>query len=108
MCIRDSLELMARIREVEALVAQRKIRDEVARHRAGERRPVVKRRVDDFVTSNAAVGVRHCDVRDLAAPSLLERDDELRWLERATLDAQRTCLLYTSDAADERSSVDLG
>ena len=26
----------------------------------------------------------------------------------ARLDHRRTCLLYTSDAADERSSVDLG
>ena len=26
----------------------------------------------------------------------------------ATLDGSATCLLYTSDAADERSSVDLG
>ena len=32
----------------------------------------------------------------------------IRWSFESTSDRSRTCLLYTSDAADERSSVDLG
>ena len=36
----------------------------------------------------------------------LEPDDEARRRERRALPG--ACLLYTSDAADERSSVDLG
>ena len=36
---------------------------------------------------------------------------EMRWdgsAQRQTIHEERGCLLYTSDAADERSSVDLG
>ena len=42
----------------------------------------------------------------LGCPRLLEHD--LRKTNDETPFYARTCLLYTSDAADERSSVDLG
>ena len=32
----------------------------------------------------------------------------ISWFEIPATDLDRACLLYTSDAADERSSVDLG
>src|SRR5678815_5938794 len=46
-----------------------------------------------------------CPARPVSAPSLR------RWLTAASSATRlqlRSCLLYTSDAADERSSVDLG
>ena len=45
-------EIMARIGEVEALVAERKIGDLVARHRQRERGPVVERRIDHLVAAD--------------------------------------------------------
>ena len=69
------------------------IRDLVRSRGLGD---VYKRQVVD--AASLAVGVPA--VAQLAAMAGLGREETLAALER--------CLLYTSDAADERSSVDLG
>ena len=55
-------------------------------------------------------------IRDRGIAQLLEDESTEQWLKRADqalYDSKhsgrnKACLLYTSDAADERSSVDLG
>src|SRR5664279_3745651 len=56
-------QVVAAIGEVEALVAQREIRDLAAPHREGDPQPVVEGRIGDLVAREAAGRVR-----DLAAP----------------------------------------
>ena len=56
--------------EVEALVAERKVRDGLRAHRQREAGPVVERRVHDLVAAEAPGAVGQRDVADLAAPAL--------------------------------------
>src|SRR5258708_21074112 len=69
-------QVVTAVREIEALVAERKVGDLLVaqRHLHGE--PVVERRIDDLVRREAAAlgGQRH--VADLAAPTLDERGAE--------------------------------
>src|ERR1035441_7570785 len=69
-------QVVAAIGQVEALVAERKIRDLAIPQRERESEPVVERRVDDLVAGKASGRVRHRDVADLPAPAFRERDDE--------------------------------
>src|SRR5665647_1812552 len=61
-------QVVAAIGEVEALVAQREIRDLAAPHREGDPQPVVEGRIGDLVAREAAGRVRHRDVADFPAP----------------------------------------
>src|SRR4030095_16726903 len=79
------LEIEATVREVEALVAERKVGDRLAAQRDREPDPVVERRIDDLVAGDRAGLIGADDVADLSAPSLYQRDaDRARreWRER--------------------------
>src|SRR5450830_69326 len=69
-------QVVAAIGEVEALVAQREIRDLAAPHREGDPQPVVEGRIGDLVAREAAGRVRHRDVADFPAPAFRERHNE--------------------------------
>src|SRR6266853_418750 len=69
------LEVVTRVREIEALVAERKIGDLPVAHDHREREPVVERRVDDLVPGEMARIIRDGPMRDLSAPSLDQRGD---------------------------------
>src|SRR5678815_2785454 len=64
-----------------------------------DRPPLNRRRIPEVVLSADAAHSRASRL----SPSL-----RCAFLERAALIRLYSCLLYTSDAADERSSVDLG
>src|SRR5678816_1435505 len=110
MCIRDSRReatvrislRVLQIREAER-VRDEMIRAETLREDRGEIRGRCRGR--EF---------REARVRRRAVEKLIARQRAIREQFRArhcarqqTLDARCVCLLYTSDAADERSSVDL-
>ena len=59
--------------------------------------------------SEMCIRDRDCE-RDLAValPQLRAAENALLVLDKNKLTEMKSCLLYTSDAADERSSVDLG
>ena len=68
---------MPAVRQVEALVAQGEIRNLLVSQRKGQARPVVERRIDDFVSFKFSVGVGQRDVTQLPAPALDHRDRKL-------------------------------
>ena len=73
------------------------IRDLVRSRGLGD---VYKRQLDD---SAVEFGITDADTRDRLG------ETACTWIELADLESESvSCLLYTSDAADERSSVDLG
>ena len=65
-----------RIGQIEAFVADRKIRDPVLADGHGQPEPVVERRVLDLVPPETPVAVRDRGVGDLAAPAFDHGDDE--------------------------------
>src|SRR5262249_56497550 len=65
-----SSEIVARVREVERLVAEREVGNDVVEHRVLERRPVAERRIDDLHARECAVIGRDHPVPDRAAPAL--------------------------------------
>ena len=75
---------MARVGEIKALVAKRKIRDSVFANSEGEPVPVVKGGVFDFGLHQLAVGVRDKDVGYFAPMTLVESNGE-RVFRRAPL-----------------------
>src|SRR4051812_28897690 len=66
-------EIKTAVREVKALVAERKIRDRLAAKDLREADPVMKRRIDDFVAAEATrrVGQRH--VTNFSSPAFDQR-----------------------------------
>src|SRR5512144_950317 len=69
-------QIVPRVRQVEALVAEREVGDLAVAERHREAEPVVERRVLHLVVLEAAAGVGGDDVGDLAAPALDEGHDE--------------------------------
>src|SRR5579875_2900679 len=65
-------QIMAAIRQIEALVAQREIGNLLVAQRHGQTWPVVKRRVHDFVTREFSCRIGQCHVADFAAPTFHE------------------------------------
>src|SRR5688572_873829 len=66
-------QIVSAVRQVEALVAEREVRDLLIAERHREAGPVVERGIDDLVRRELSIlaGDRH--VADLAAPSFDER-----------------------------------
>ena len=71
--INANSQVVAAIRQIEALVAKRKIGNLLVSQRHRQPGPVVKRRIDDLVSCEAALGVGQRHMADLAAPALDER-----------------------------------
>src|SRR5881396_2486383 len=69
-------EVMATVRQVEALVAERKVGDLLPAERDREAHPVVEGRIHDLVARQAPATVGHGHVTDLSAPSLDEPDHQ--------------------------------
>src|SRR5213593_923914 len=67
---------MATVRQVEALVAERKVRDLLPAERDREAHPVVEGRIHDLVARQAPATVGHGHVTDLSAPSFDEPDHQ--------------------------------
>src|SRR6266545_1996092 len=67
---------MSTVREIEALVAERKIRDLLIPERHRQAHPVVKGGVRDLVAREASARVGHGNVADLASPALDQRNGE--------------------------------
>src|SRR5712692_1724412 len=67
-------QVVAAVGEVEALVAEREVRDLLVAQRHLQTDPVVKRRIDNLVICEAALFVGDGHVADLAAPALDQRD----------------------------------
>src|SRR6266545_2415062 len=69
-------EIEAAVREVEAFIADRKIRDGGPAQCEPQAGPVVERRVGDLVAPEAPGRAGERDVANLAAPAFDERDCE--------------------------------
>ena len=72
----SSLEVVTAVRQVEALVAQREVRDLLISQRQRQTHPVVEGGIDDLVAGETPLAIRQCNMADLAAPALDEADDE--------------------------------
>src|SRR5204863_428562 len=70
------LEVMPAVRQVEALVAERKVGDLLIAQGHGEPHPVVEGGIDDLVAREMSLVVRRRDMADLSAPTLDEADDQ--------------------------------
>src|SRR5689334_3766053 len=79
----DGSQVVARVRLVERLVAEREVRDDVLEQRVGQRAPVQKRRVHDLDAVEPARRVRHHPVHDAAPPPLDHPERRLIGWERA-------------------------
>src|SRR5581483_5063115 len=62
-------EIIAGIREIEALIDQRKIRDDVADRGPLNRGPIYERRIADFTAVDRAIRAGHHHVENFAAPT---------------------------------------
>ena len=76
---------MTAIRKIEALVAQREVRDLLIAHSYRETHPIVKRGIDDFVVSKARFWISDCDVADFTTPSFDQRHNKAIRCERFCL-----------------------
>ena len=74
---RRTLQVVAAVRQVEALVAQRKVGNLLVAQRHRQAGPVVERRIDDLVAGEPPLGVGQRDVADLAAPAFDQRDGQV-------------------------------
>src|SRR5665647_1380142 len=88
-CAGSSLQVVAGVGEVEALVRHGEVRDDRAGQHHRQRGPRHERRVHDLEPRDPAVRGDLDPVRDGPAPPFDEPDTR-----------DLTCLLYTSDAAD--------
>ena len=102
MCIRDSVDLARSEDGIEAwILVEREHREEVPNVEALS----LQRGVGDHRRAALEVEARRRDHEVALALSAVQVEEVDRQRLEANLAA---CLLYTSDAADERSSVDLG
>src|SRR5207247_4058068 len=67
---------MPTVRQVEALVAQRKVGDLLIAQSHGEPHPIVEGGIDDLVARETSPIVRRRDMADLSAPALDQADDQ--------------------------------
>src|SRR6516164_4424147 len=82
-------QIMAAVRQIEALVAEVEIRYLLVAQGQGQSAPVVERGVHDLVACKPAVSVGQGDVADFPAPAFHERDDAVVGFERARWLADR-------------------
>src|SRR5439155_22163796 len=68
--------IMPTVRQVEALVAERKVGDLLTAQGHGEPHPVMEGGIDDLVARETSLVVRRRDMADLSAPALDEADDQ--------------------------------
>src|SRR5258708_39201554 len=85
------LEVMAAVRKVEALIAERKVGDLAAAQGEGQAEPVVKGGIGDLVTRQTSGTVSDGHVADLPPPPLGQRDDDGVGLQRAGVDPGCRC-----------------
>ena len=80
------LQIVAAIGQVEALVAEREVRDRLVPHRDRQREPVAERRIDDLVVREPARGIGSMPTCTISPrqPSTSERIDRIRrkWPDR--------------------------
>src|SRR5262249_2546536 len=81
-------EVMAAVGEVEALVAEREVRDLLSAQRDRESHPVVKRGIDHLVARQAPARIGDRDVTHLAAPPLDEGHGDRLGRERPGIAAR--------------------